>query len=346
MTSPDKKVTIKDIAREAGVSSALVSFVMCNKSRGKRAYRVKEETARHILEIAAAMNYQPNLSARALKNGRTDTIGVIVSDISNSFFAEVAREMENDAYQKGYTVLFGSTDEDPDKLRKIIEVFVDRGVDGLVIVPCQHSEGIIRQVIKAGIPVVFFDREIEGIDIPSVTLNNRQASFDMTSRLIAKGYHYIEMISYDLEISNIKAREQGLIDAMVSSGLGDCYRIHRISHRENKALVDGIVSDARARGVEAFLFATNTIAVRGMSAMFRGGFNIPQDFGIASFDYNSSFEIYDTELIFSRQPVEGFSSRTMECIFDCIGHKDRMTASNGVVLEAEIIDTQDLFTKK
>ena len=89
------RVTIKDIASEAGVSTTLVSFVMNNKVNGQKTYRVNEETAQRILDIAARLNYQPNNAARTLRNGKTNTIGVIVSDISNKFFADIARCIED-----------------------------------------------------------------------------------------------------------------------------------------------------------------------------------------------------------------------------------------------------------
>lgn len=341
MIAQRKTVTIKDIASEAGVSKALVSFVMSNKNKGKKEYRVNEETAKHILEIAEKLGYRPNMSARALKNGRTNTIGVIFSDISNPFFSDVAKDIENEAYKKGNTVLFGSTDEDPERLESILGVFLDKGVDGLVIVPCQHSERVIKEVAATGIPVVLMDREIRGLGLPSILLNNRKASFDMTSRLIKKGYRHIEMISYDMDISNIKEREGGFIDAMGSNGLGEYYKIHRVSHHESRQVVDEIVRESGASGGEAFLFATNTLTIRGMSAMFRGGFHIPQDFGIACFDYNSAFDIYDIDLIYARQPIGQFAVNTMNRIFSLVEGDVDPASVNEMVLEAEIVDLSD-----
>ena len=102
-----RKVTIKDIATEAGVSIALVSFVMNNKADGKETYRVNKETAQRILEVAEKLNYQPNNAARTLRSGKTNTIGVIVSDISNKFFADIARCIEDRAYKFGGYVLYG-----------------------------------------------------------------------------------------------------------------------------------------------------------------------------------------------------------------------------------------------
>ena len=118
-----RRVTIKDIATEAGVSIALVSFVMSNQD-GKETYRVNKETAKRILEVAERLNYQPNNAARALRSGKTRAIGVIVSDISNKFFADIARCIEDKAFKYKYTVLFGSTDESAKKLENLIAVFL------------------------------------------------------------------------------------------------------------------------------------------------------------------------------------------------------------------------------
>ena len=132
-----KKVSLKDIAEAAGVSTALVSFVLNGK---KKEYRVGEETAKRILKIAQEMNYQPNIAAKSLRSGRTKTIGVVVSDISNPFFSQLARILEDEATKRGYTVLFGSSDEDTEKMDRVVSNLIIKGVDGLIIVPCENSE--------------------------------------------------------------------------------------------------------------------------------------------------------------------------------------------------------------
>lgn len=184
-----KRVTIKDIATEAGVSIALVSFVMNNKADGKDTYRVNKETAQRILEVAQKLNYQPNNAARTLRSGKTNTIGVIVSDISNKFFADIARCIENHAYKHKYTVLFGSTDENPQKLENLIEVFRNKGIDGLVVVPCEGADEIIRDIARQNIPLVLLDREVPDLEVSSVVLNNRRAGYETTEALIRARIH-------------------------------------------------------------------------------------------------------------------------------------------------------------
>lgn len=336
----ENNVTVKDIAHEAGVSPALVSFVMRNASSGKRNYRVNPDTASRVLEVAKRLNYHPNTSARALKSGKYDTIGVILSDIANPFFAEVARMIEDEAYKSGYSVLFGSTDEDSQKLERLTHVFLDKGIDGCIVVPSSNSALCVKPLLDKRVPLVFFDRRIDGLDTPSVLLDNVGVSWSLTRELIEKGYRFIEMISYSMDLSNVRDRETGYEECMRSVGLDGFVNIHRVVHHESSFTIDNIVADARKRGVEAFVFATNTLAVQGMSAIFRNGFNIPQDFGIATFDKNDAFDIYTTDLLYVCQPLELFAKELIRLLMSEIRDDLEPDVNRHVVLGAEVVNTR------
>ena len=298
-----RKVTIKDIATEAGVSIALVSFVMNNKADGKGTYRVNKETAQRILEVAEKLNYQPNNAARTLRSGKTNTIGVIVSDISNKFFADIARCIEDRAYKHKYTVLFGSTDENPQKLENLIEVFRNKGIDGLIIVPCEGADEIIRNVALQNIPVVLLDREVP-----------------------------------DTDLSNIREREEGYRFCMTEAGLSDRINIHHLRH-DKLGKIDEIVRDAKMRNVEAFVFATNTLAANGLTAIFRNGWRVPQDFAMACFDSNEAFDIYKTAVAYVRQPIEQFGTEALDLLIKNIEQKDQPINSIRIVLTPEIVES-------
>lgn len=266
-----KRVTIKDIATEAGVSIALVSFVMNNKADGKNTYRVNKETAQRILEVAQKLNYQPNNAARTLRSGKTNTIGVIVSDISNKFFADIARCIENHAYKHKYTVLFGSTDENPQKLENLVEVFRNKGIDGLIVVPCEGADEIIRDIARPEHPARAArprgarpggqQRRTE--QPPCRVRNDRSADPGADSP-------GIEMISYSMGLSNIREREEGYRRCMQANEMDENVVIHHLRH-DKLAKIEDIIREARQRRVEAFLFATNTLAGQGLSAIFRNG---------------------------------------------------------------------------
>ena len=131
-----KKVALKDIAKELGVSTALVSYVLNDKHPG----RINQETARRIKDLAIKLNYRPNQIAKSLKKNKTFTIGLIIADISNLFYSGIARVIEDEAKNMKYNVIFGSADENPQKFQELILVFLGRQVDGLILAAPAGSE--------------------------------------------------------------------------------------------------------------------------------------------------------------------------------------------------------------
>lgn len=158
------KITIRDVAREAGVSISLVSLVMNAKrdAEGNLDCNVNKDTARRIAEVAKRLGYRPNKAAASLRSGRFYTIGMVTSDIANQFFADIARYIENIAHNYNYTVLFGSSDENAEKLDNIVDTFIGNGVEGLIVAPCSGSEEVLRKALDAGIPTVLLDRRHRG----------------------------------------------------------------------------------------------------------------------------------------------------------------------------------------
>lgn len=318
-----KRVTIKDVAREAGVSIALVSFVMNRNNRlanGKEAYRVSEETVARILEIAERLDYHPNSAACSLRSGKTRTIGVVVSDIANRFFSDIVRYIENVAYESGYTVLFASTDEKADKLERMVSVLTNKGVDGLIIASCAGGEQTVRRVVETGMPVVLLDRDIEGIEASRVMLDNAGACRMGVRRLHDNGYRRIELVSYDMEVSTIREREAGYADAMRELGLEEFIGIHRTLYGKAGDSVTRIVADAYRRGVEAMIFPTNTLSLMALQAMNTLGLHLPDDMAVVCFDDNEVFDLYNPTVAHIGQSVEDLGVKSFELLRDMIEH--------------------------
>ena len=327
------RVTIKDIAREVGVSVSLVSFVMSNQASGTNIYRVSPETSRRVLEVAKKLNYKPNNSARTLRSGKTNTIGVLLSDIANPFFAEMARQMEDTAAGYGYSVIFGSTDENPEKLGTLIDVFIARGIDGLIIVPCADSAKFISQKIGQ-IPIVLVDRSIDSLDVDSVVLDNYKAGREITDILLQRGCRKVQMMSYAMTLSNTSERERGYMDSMTAAGLEPSVKVGRFSHNHFESVGD-FIDKAREDGVDGLVFATNTIATQALTYILGKGLRIPEDFAVASFDSNPAFDIYRTDIVFVRQPVASFACCAIEQMLKRItGSKN---APVHMVLSPEIV---------
>ena len=330
-----RRVTITDIATAAGVSIALVSFVMSNQD-GKETYRVNKETAKRILEVAERLNYQPNNAARALRSGKTRAIGVIVSDISNKFFADIARCIEDKAFKYKYTVLFGSTDESAKKLENLIAVFLDKGVDGLIIVPCDGADEAIRLVAEQGLPVVLIDREVTGAELNSVILNNVRAGMQATEILLSQGCRRIEMISYSMRVSNIREREEGYRLAMENAGLATECTIHRLRFGKLERMTE-IIRSAKEHGVEGLVFATNTLSIAGLKEITRNGLRIPEDFFVSTFDCNEAFEITNTDIAYVQQPVEQFGSEAIDLLIRVIEQKEKPMIHTRIILSPELV---------
>ena len=333
---PKKKITINDIAREAGVSRALVSFVLSNKAKGERIYRVSEETTRKVLDIISKHDYHPSDSARRLRSGESGLIGVILSDISNYFYAEISKYIVEWSYKSEYTVIFCSTDENLSKFKYAYRFLLNKGVDGMIIVPPDGSEDIIREYAK-DTPIILLDREIPGSNIGCVILDNEKAAHELVSQVAEKGYRSIEFVSYRTNLSNIKAREEGYIKAMTDTGLEENIRIHRpeygcYEHTEE------IMLDAAERNVDALVFSTHKMMLLGRKAIVNNREKFKKDFFFACFNNSETFDIYEKDLIFVQQPIEQFGKRSVELLENTIGQK---TDGERILLQPEVVSVHD-----
>ncbi len=208
----EKKICLKDIAQKVGVSTALVSYVLNNKKEG----RIKKEVAQKIRDTAKALNYRTNQIARSLKMNKTFTIGLIVSNISNPFSSGLARIIEDQADKHKYTVIFGSSDENEQKFTKLVDTFLNRQVDGLIIAPPAGSEDQIHCIQQQNIPFILIDRYFPSIETSYVALDNYEAAFHATEHLIKGGAKRPAMISYESELFHLKDRISGYMGALGS----------------------------------------------------------------------------------------------------------------------------------
>lgn len=306
-----KNVTIKDIAAEAGVSIALVSFVMNNRveADGKQKYRVNENTRQRVLDIARKLNYQPNSAARTLRKGRSLVIGVILSDISNVFYGEIARQMEDIAFKHGYTVLFGSSDESPEKFDRIVRTFLDKGVEGFIVVPCEGAERSLRHVMNVGVPFVIIDRKDIDIPAPKIVLDNEGAMMNAVSILSERGLRKIEMISLDINVSSITGRENGFLNSMRNLGIPDDeIRIHRAPFAHVAEFTDKILPDVVNGGAQGLVFATNALAIASIRKLSSMGVRVQEDIHLVGFDNSDVYDLFYPSIPHISQPIDEICS--------------------------------------
>ena len=320
-----KKVTIRDVAREAGVSVTLVSFVMNAKmgKDGRLDCPVNPDTAERVLQVVKRLGYRRNNAAASLRSGRSHSIAVIVSDIANPFYAEICRNIENIAYKDGYTVIFASSEESPQKLSHLVETMVGYNVEGLIVAPCLGGEPALARALSIGIPTVLIDRDMPGEEFGRVLIDNVDAGKMATKYLIHQGFGKIEMLTYKSGVTSLTDRETGYSLAMEEAGLKDEIRIHKIDYEAEAAKKDAIdvFRDAARRGVEAFILPTKRIAMYGFNALNVLGLSMPKDFSFVCFDESDVYELNKPVVPHIIQPLSEIAFKSFELLQKMIDNK-------------------------
>lgn len=280
-----RKPTIKDVAEKAGVSVGLVSMVLNNKKG------VNKETAEKVMKVVKAMKYTPNKTASALRAGYNKTIGVITPDLANHYFSDISRHIENIAFDNGYTVLFGSSDDRPDKIGKLIEIFYANGVKGILLSPCDECTAEIKRALRLGMSIVMMNRDpLENNNTGHVLLDNEKAVRMGLVHLLDNGYRHIEMISNNIMLSTLKMRENSYLAAIAELGLQDTAKINFADERKPDEL-DSILKGISERGVDAIMVPRGYLALHVANSIKRIGLHIPDDIALIGFDGGETYKI-------------------------------------------------------
>jgi LacI family transcriptional regulator len=307
-----KKISLKDIASQLGVSVALVSYVL----NGKMSTRINADTAARIRNLAKELNYTPNQIAISLKNSKTFTIGLIVADISNIFYSTIANFIEEEANQFGYNVLFGSAYENHLRFQSLLEVFIAKQVDGLILAVPEKGEQYLERLTQVNIPFVILDREFDSVESHKiVNIDNYQASQEVVSHLYHNGFKKIGAIALVSSLIHLSERKKGFTDT-VKDLMGikkpSLYEIveHELDQEIERVVLDAIQVDK----VDALYFLTSRIAMAGLSVLARHNINVPEQVGVVCFDESDAYRIFKKELTFVKQPLQLMSKRAVQLI--------------------------------
>ncbi|MDD6252668.1 MAG: LacI family DNA-binding transcriptional regulator [Candidatus Cryptobacteroides sp.] len=340
-----KRITIRDVAREAKVSVTLVSFVMNAKrdKDGNLDCPVNPETAKRVLQVAQKLGYRRNFAAASLRSGRSNSIAVIPNDISNKFFAGVSRCIEDKAKSYGYTVLFASSDENADRLANVMDAVLAHNIDGVIVAPCTGGDAAVRKAIDCGVPVVLLDRDIDGMDnVGKVLLDDVEAGSMATDLFIKRGYRKIEMISYSLGISSLEERESGYRKSMMDNDLYDNARVHYTTYAKAAEDVPVIIKDAVSRGVEAIFLPTYSLSALVLMTMRDLGLRTPEDMAVIGFDVSDIYQLYSTSVTHIVQPLKELGEKSVDVLINMIHDKP----AEKVVLKPEMIEGNSTAPKK
>lgn len=325
-----KKVSLKDISLELGVSKSLVSFVMNGKAKEMR---VSDVMAEKILAKALEMGYKANPMAQALRTGKSNTIGLIVADISNQFYSKIARSIEDEAIEHGYHVIFGSSDEDDKKSSELVQLFYDQKVDGLIISPAKGDRKNILKLQKSGFPIVLLDRYFMDNESNVVVVNNITGSYEIVKRLIENGNKKIGYVTHNTKSSVVKFRYQGYIKALAEFGLKlDSKIIKEVAHNSNENEIQLAVKDlVEHHDLDAIFFFNNNLAIEGGKIIRAYNKGEVQNIEIGSFDSSRYLDLLDVPYVSAVQQVEELGKVAMRLLLEQINSEVQLN-------KKEIID--------
>jgi LacI family transcriptional regulator len=337
-----KKVSLKDIAQAVGVSSALVSMVLNGKAKQ---YGIGEEATRKVLAKAKELNYQPNIMARGLRSGRSRLLGLVVADISNPFFATLAREIERAASERGYTVIYGSSDERPEHLSKLMNTLANQGVDGIIVVPCENSEELIADLYLQKYAMVLVDRYFPKINTLSVSLDNAEACKKVTRHLLSQGYKKIGFVSYESELLHMTERVRGYCEAMQEAGLKNSINVLKLPQDKYQETMLQVFEQHQIKNLEALIFSNNSLTIQGLYVLKQLKVRIPEDLAVFGFDGGDVFDLYCPAISYVRQPVEEMGRKAVTVLIDQL-ESEKPGEIKRYVLKSDLVIAESSLKKK
>ncbi|MDR2757745.1 MAG: LacI family transcriptional regulator [Spirochaetaceae bacterium] len=206
--------TIRDVAALAGVSTATVSRVLAPGVR-----QVTEGTRIRVLKAAETLEYRTNFIARSLKTRSTMTVALIIPELANNFFMDVAEGIEEKLISHGYTMLLASSGNSMEVEKRRIAMLEDRGVDGMVVIPASSRGDHLQAVADRGIPVILVDRLAEGAKLDAIASDNEKGAFELTRALFADGYRRVAFVGGDITVSSARERLSGFARALAEAGI-------------------------------------------------------------------------------------------------------------------------------
>ncbi len=232
------RVRLSEIAKEAGVSIALVSQVLNGKP-----VRVNEETRKHILEAADTLGYIPNRVAAGLRSNSTKVIGCIIPFFDTQFYGDLTNAMVTEAFNRGYECILCNSQDDPKRERDFLGLSRSGIIDGLIAVPFSDTDNIdiYRELVKERFPLVFAFRNIPQLNVPYAEGNREKDGYTLTRAAIAKGHRNIGIVipAECVPLSETLVRKNGYVKAMEEAGL-EChvYHVAKPGEEDRKLLED------------------------------------------------------------------------------------------------------------
>lgn len=309
--------SIKDVAKEAGVSIATVSRVLNDIDV------VNEETKKKVKDAIQKLGYRPNIVARSLKTQRTKTIGILVPDISNQFYPEIVRGAEDVSNIYDYNVILCNSDLDIEKEKEYLRVLKEKMVDGVLYMSSSLQDEILDLINELDLKTVLVEtKDKEGV-LPSVIIDNVKGSYDSTSYLINKGLKEIAFIG--TEKGNMNAwsdRYVGFEKAMNEAGIEIDEDLVYFSSMKVKTGYEGVQHflDSK-KSFKGIVCASDDIAMGAINALRDNGLSVPNDVSVIGFNDNFAASIFYPKITTISQPTYDMGSVAMRMLIKILNNK-------------------------
>lgn len=331
--------TIKDVAEKAGVSITTVSHVI-NQTR-----YVSEELTQKVCQAMKDLDYHPNTLARSLRSGRTKTIGLVVPDISNLFFAEISRKLEDKGFEYGYSVILCNSDDDNSKEESYIDILLAKQVDGIIFISAGGSESNLIKPLASDIPVVITDRDIEGINSDVVLIENRKGGYEATNYLISLNHKKIACISGPSPITPSAQRVDGYQQALADAGIRfekDLLRVGDFRFESGEQAMRELL--AIPEPPTAVFVCNDMMALGAMRAIKDFGKSVPEDVSVVGFDNVPLSSVIYPSLTTVAQPIKEMADLIVELLVEKIQvkekqkrHKEMEPSYQRIVLDTQLL---------
>ena len=326
-------VTIRDVARLAGVSVTTVSHVL-NGSR-----YVEPETKGRVRRAVEQLGYRPNLLARGLRRRETATIGLLIPDNSNPFFAEVARVIEDAGFAAGYSVILCNSDLSEEKQARYIDVLLAKQVDGLILISSGFGPARLERILGARVPVVIVDRELSGVPVDQVIVDNDQGGCFAGEYLVRLGHRRIGCIAGPSDITPSAGRLTGFRRALSAAGVE--LALDAIVRGDGRyASGDDAMAELIRRdlGLTAVFAHNDLMAIGALSALRRAGLRAPEDISVIGFDNILQAAAMAPALTTIAQPVVELGQVSVRLLLDQIGQRTEQPSC--IVLPTTLVERE------
>ena len=305
--------TIREVAKRAGVAPITVSRVLNNS--GYFSQEIKDR----VQNAANELHYVPNQLARSLRSNRTQTLALVLSDVTNPFWTTVARGVEDAASREGFTVFLCNTDENEAKQAEYLSVLLRKRVDGILLVPARSTPEPVKMIQKQGVQVVVMDRRVPGANVDIVRCSSTQGAYDLVKHLLEQGHRRITMLSGPADVSTAHERVAGCRQAFAAIALSE----ETLTVLEGEFTVESgyaMAQQAIAQTTRptALFAANNFIAIGALKALRALGVRVPEDICVVGFDDLPAALVVEPFLTVVAQPAYEMGRRATEILLQRI----------------------------